>query len=93
MNKKNSIQYHRIIPDARDLDDHLAQLPDHSIADQSSVTGHWNRFPREVVDAPGLSVPKKKKQSAFGYALHNGIHFLVSPDVVRQLDWMITVGP
>lgn len=77
--------------------DHLVHLPDHCMADQSSVTENCNRLPREVTDAPRLSVPKKKetfglvlpkkkKLLTFGFVLHNGINFLVSPKVVRQPD-------
>lgn len=36
---------------------------------------------------------EKRKIWHLIYALCNGIHFLVSPEVVRQLDQMITVDP
>lgn len=67
-------------------DDHWVQVPGHSVAERSSVTGHWDRLPRQVINAPCLPVPRKKKYLAFDCALHNGIHFLVIPEVVRQLD-------
>ena len=46
------------------------------------VVKHWNRLPREVVDAPSLSVFKRHLDNA----LKNMLEFLVSPEVVRQLD-------
>ena len=46
------------------------------------VVKHWNRFPREVVNAPSLSVFKRHLDNA----LHNMLELLVSPEAVRQLD-------
>ena len=46
------------------------------------VVKHWNRLPREVVDAPGLSVFKRHLDNA----LDNMLSLLVSPELVRQLD-------
>ena len=53
------------------------------------VVKHWHRLPREVVNAPSLSVFKRHLDNA----LNNALKLLVSPELVRQLDWMITVGP
>ena len=44
------------------------------------VVKPWNRLPREVVDAPSLSVFKRHLDNALNNML------LVSPEVVRQLD-------
>jgi len=46
------------------------------------VVKHWNRFPRDMVDAPCLSVFKRHLDNAF----HNFIQLLVSPAVVKRLD-------
>jgi len=43
---------------------------------------HWNRLPREEVNAPSLSVLKRHLDNA----LNNMLHLLVSPGLVRQLD-------
>ncbi|KAK4826838.1 hypothetical protein QYF61_011646 [Mycteria americana] len=50
------------------------------------VVKPWNRLPREVVNAPSVSVFKRHLDNA----LNNMLQLLVSPGVVRQLDWMIT---
>ena len=42
----------------------------------------WNRLPRDVVDAPGLSAFKRHLVNA----LNNMLWLLVNPEVVRQLD-------
>ncbi|KAK4822685.1 hypothetical protein QYF61_019554, partial [Mycteria americana] len=41
-----------------------------------SVVKHWNRLPREVVDAPSLSVFKRHLDNA----LNNMLQLLVSPE-------------
>jgi len=46
------------------------------------VVKHWKRLPREVVNAPSLSVLKRHLEKA----LNNMLELLVSPGVVRQLD-------
>ena len=46
------------------------------------VVKHWNRLPREVVDAPSLAVFQRHLDNA----LNNMLELLVSPEVVRQLD-------
>ena len=46
------------------------------------VVKHWNRLPREVVDAARLSVFKRHLDNA----LNNMLELLVSPEVVRQSD-------
>jgi len=53
------------------------------------VAKDWNRLLREVVDAPSLSVFKRHLDNVLG----NMLKLLVSPEVVRDLDWMIVVGP
>ena len=53
------------------------------------VVKPWKRLPREVVDAPSLAVFQRHLDNA----LNNMLELLVSPEVVRQLDWMIVVGP
>lgn len=45
----------------------------------------WNRYSKGLVDAPCMSLFQ-------GY-LDNILHLLVSPEVVIQLDFMISVGP
>jgi len=47
------------------------------------VVKHWNRLPREVVDAPSLSVLKRHLDNA----LNNMLQFSVSPELIRQLDY------
>jgi len=47
-----------------------------------SMSKHWNRFLREVVDAPTLN-----------NVLNNILYVLVSLELVRQLHYMILVGP
>jgi len=47
-----------------------------------SMVKHWNRLPREAVNAPKLSVFKRHLDNA----LNNMVELLVSPEVVRQLD-------
>ena len=46
------------------------------------VVKHWNRLPREVVDAPSLALFKWHLDNA----LNNRLYHLVSTDVVRQWD-------
>ncbi|GAB0175836.1 hypothetical protein GRJ2_000048800 [Grus japonensis] len=46
------------------------------------VVKHWNRLPREVVNAPSLSVFKRHLDNA----LNNRLYLLVSTNMVRQLD-------
>ena len=53
------------------------------------VVKHWNRLPSEVVAAPCLSVFKRH----LGNALINMLELLASPELVRQLDSMIFLGP
>jgi len=53
------------------------------------VVKPWNRLPREVVNAPSLSVVKRHLDNA----LYSMLSLLASPEVVRQLNWMIIVGP
>ena len=43
---------------------------------------HWNRLPREVVDAPSLSVFRRYLDNMLLITYFN----LVSPELVRQLD-------
>jgi len=45
------------------------------------VVKHWNRLPRELVDAPSLSVFK----SCFDSGLRNMPYLLVSPEVAMQI--------
>jgi len=45
------------------------------------VFKHWNRLPREVINAPSLLVFKRNLDSA----LNNMLELLVSPELVRQL--------
>ncbi|KAK4824876.1 hypothetical protein QYF61_021083 [Mycteria americana] len=52
------------------------------------VAKHWNRLPKEVVDAPSLSVFKRHLDNA----LNNMLYLLVSPELVRQLDEIIILG-
>jgi len=52
------------------------------------VVKPWNWLPREVINDPILSV----SESHLDNALNNTLQLLVSPEVVRQLDWRITVG-
>ena len=47
-----------------------------------SVVKHWNRLPREVVDAPCLSVFKRHLDNA----LNNVLELSVSPEAIGQLD-------
>ena len=49
----------------------------------------WNRLPREVVDAPCLSVLKRHLYNA----LSNEIYLLVSTEMVRNWDWVVFEGP
>lgn len=51
----------------------------------SRVAKHWNRLPREVVDAPCLSVFER----CLDYALNSTLQCLVSPEAVRQVGWRI----
>jgi len=53
------------------------------------VVKHWNRLPRELVNAPSLSVFK----SCFDSGLSNMPYLLVSPEVAMQLDLKIVVNP
>jgi len=46
------------------------------------VVKHWNRLPREVVDAPSLSAFKRHLDTA----LNNMLQLLVRPEMIRQLD-------
>lgn len=50
---------------------------------------HRNRLPEELVDAPCLSVLKRHLDNA----PNNTLQHLFSPEVVMQLDLMITVWP
>ena len=47
------------------------------------VVKHCNRLPRELVGAPSLSVFKRRLDNALNNVL---LTFLVSPELVRQLD-------
>lgn len=51
--------------------------------------GGQSRHPSEVANAPSLSVFKGHLDNA----LNNILEFLVSPELVRQLNWMIAVVP
>lgn len=53
------------------------------------VDRHWNRLPSEVTNAPSLSMFKGHLDNA----LNNILEFLVSPELLRQLNWMIAVVP
>lgn len=46
------------------------------------VVRHWDRLPREVVNAPSMSVFKH---------LNNALNNFCSVVVVRELDWMTVV--
>lgn len=50
---------------------------------------HWNGLPSEVANAPSLSVFKGHLDNA----LNNILELLVSPELVRQLNWMNAVVP
>lgn len=52
------------------------------------VVKHCNRFLREVVHAPGLSVFKRHLDNTV-----NTVYLAVRPELLRQVGWMITVGP
>lgn len=53
------------------------------------VDRYWNSLPSEVANAPSLSVFKGHLDNA----LNNILELLVSPKLVRQLNWMISVVP
>lgn len=53
------------------------------------VVRHWNRLPREVVNAPNPSVLRKHLNNA----LNDILWLVVSPEMVRNLDYMFISLP
>ena len=80
--KKEYLNYNKI----KVLVNRKVNLRKHFCA--TKMVKHWNRLPREVVDALHLWVFKRHLYNV----LINVLQLLVSPEVIRKLDSLIFEG-